>query len=94
VAAKKQFVRSAPENRSNTVADFRAFDPFSQPDSRFRQNVCESGTENRVPKYVWVSDSGQGITYRSFFGDGKKRLGSQENDPDFWITGRPKVRRQ
>jgi hypothetical protein len=31
------------EKRSTTVADFLAFDPFSQPEVGFRQNVWQSG---------------------------------------------------
>jgi hypothetical protein len=46
-----------PEKASNSAADFRAFDPLSPPDGRFRQNVWESGTGNRVPKYGWLSGS-------------------------------------
>ena len=30
--------------------------------AQFRQKVWESGTDNWVPKYVWVSGSSQGIT--------------------------------
>jgi hypothetical protein len=43
---------ASAEKRSNSAADFRAFDPPSPLEARFCQNVWESGTENRVPKYV------------------------------------------
>ena len=32
------------KKRSNSAADFRAFDPLSQPEAGFRQNVWQSGT--------------------------------------------------
>jgi hypothetical protein len=40
-----------PKNRSNSAGDFRAFDPLSQPEAGFRENVWHSGARNRVPKY-------------------------------------------
>jgi hypothetical protein len=37
-------------NRSNFAADFRAFDPLSEPAEGFRENVWQSGVQNSVPK--------------------------------------------
>jgi hypothetical protein len=39
------------KKRLNSAADFRAFDPLSQPEARFRQNAWESGMRNSVPRY-------------------------------------------
>jgi hypothetical protein len=45
-----------------------AFRSLSPPEARFRQNVWESGTENRVSKYGWLFGACRGVTYRSFDG--------------------------
>jgi hypothetical protein len=38
--------RQKLENRSNSDADFSAFQPLSQPEAAFRQKVWQSGTRN------------------------------------------------
>ena len=39
-----------PKKRSNSAADFQAFWLLSQPEAAFRQNVWQSGAQNRMPK--------------------------------------------
>jgi hypothetical protein len=60
--------------RSNSDADFESFRPLSPAEARFRQNVWETRTQNRVPKYGWLSRVCHRITYRWFFGIPEKEL--------------------
>jgi hypothetical protein len=55
------------KNRWISEADSSAFCRLSPPDARFRQNLWESGTPNRAPKYGWLSGACQGVTYRWCF---------------------------
>ena len=50
------------------VALFEAFRPLSHDRGRFRQNVWESDTGNRLPEYGWLSVAHRAVTYRSFDG--------------------------
>ena len=50
-AARRNEIAQADKG-SISAADFRAFDPLSQPEAEFRQDLWESGTLNRMPKYV------------------------------------------
>jgi hypothetical protein len=43
-------LRRASAKRSNSAPDFRGFDPHSQLEAAFRQNVWQSGAQNRMPK--------------------------------------------
>ena len=70
-----------PKKGSNSAADFSVFDPFSQPESAFRENVWQSGARNRVPKNGRVYGAYQGGTYRSFDGVPAKGL-------RLWESGR------
>jgi hypothetical protein len=45
------------EKRSISAADFRAFNPLSQPEAAFRENVWQSGARNRTPKNGGVSSA-------------------------------------
>jgi hypothetical protein len=60
--------------RSNSAVGRRSFRSLLPLDARFCQNVWEFGTRNRVPKYVWLSDGCQGVTYRWFDATPDKRL--------------------
>jgi len=58
LARVPQFSAGSPQSiginkRSNSAADFRAFDPLSQLEAAFRQNVWQSGARNRAPKNGW-----------------------------------------
>jgi hypothetical protein len=71
-------LRGGAEKCSNFAVSRRAFCSLSPPEARFRQNVWETGTRIRVPKYGCLSGSSQGSTYRSFNGVPGKRLSLRE----------------
>jgi hypothetical protein len=65
-----------------------AFRSLSPPDARFPQNLWESGTRNRVPKYGWLSGAGQAFTYWSFFGRTGRKLVWQPDVSSAWSATR------
>jgi len=71
------------EKRSNSAANSRAYCRLSPPESRFRQNVWESGTQSRVPIYVWVSRACRGGEWAvRIFEDGERGASSPRKIDD------------